>query len=99
MRDGPDAVNLSLIAAFLHRPHAQVSLEGARHAVAWSGINAFNGCGFDLVWASGRTWSLLCDDPLSRKLWVSSIMGRFGDRRIVSGRNNATRRPLLTPSH
>lgn len=48
----------------------QVSLEGARCAEAWSGINAFNGCGFDLVWAGGRTWSLLCDDPLSRKSWV-----------------------------
>eukprot|EP00752_Nemacystus_decipiens_P006720 g6043.t1 len=51
----------------------QVSLEGARYAVAWSGINAFNGCGFDLVWASGRAWSLLCDDPLSRKLWVDAL--------------------------
>ncbi|CAM9192645.1 unnamed protein product [Ectocarpus fasciculatus] len=50
-----------------------VSLEGARHAAAWSGIDAFNGCGFDLVWASGRTWSLLCDDPFSRKSWVDAL--------------------------
>ncbi|CAN0455875.1 unnamed protein product, partial [Ectocarpus sp. 8 AP-2014] len=50
-----------------------VSLEGARHAAAWSGIDAFNGCGFDLVWASGRTWSLLCDDPFSRKSWVNAL--------------------------
>ncbi|CAM9711013.1 unnamed protein product [Scytosiphon promiscuus] len=50
-----------------------VSLEGARCAVAWSGIDAFNGCGFDLVWAGGRTWSLLCEDPLSRKSWVDAI--------------------------
>ncbi|CAM9480727.1 unnamed protein product, partial [Ectocarpus sp. 13 AM-2016] len=50
-----------------------VTLEGARHAAAWSGIDAFNGCGFDLVWASGRTWSLLCDDPFSRKSWVDAL--------------------------
>ncbi|CAM9651441.1 unnamed protein product [Pylaiella littoralis] len=54
-------------------PVSQVSLEGARYAAAWSGINAFNGCGFDLVWASGRTWSLLCEDPLSRKSWVDAL--------------------------
>eukprot|EP00903_Cladosiphon_okamuranus_P016194 g14944.t1 len=54
-------------------PTVEVSLEGARYAVPWSGIYAFNGCGFDLVWASGRTWSLLCEDPLSRTLWVDAL--------------------------
>ncbi|CAM9660716.1 unnamed protein product, partial [Laminaria digitata] len=51
----------------------RVSLEGARVAKAWTGINAFNGCGFDLVWASGRIWSLLCEDPRTRKSWVDAL--------------------------
>lgn len=57
------------------RGNGQVSLEGARLAKAWTGINAFNGCGFDLVWASGRIWSLLCEDPRTRKSWVSEQEG------------------------
>ena len=58
----------SLPCARAHSNKLQVSLEGARYAVAWSGSGC--GFGFDLVWASGRTWSFLCEDSFNTNSWV-----------------------------
>lgn len=92
-RGGPDTLER---LAGSSCPHAciQVSLEGARRAVAWSGINAFNGCGFDLVWASGRTWALLCEDALSRNLWVRQTFSKYDE--LFFFERERTRLPLFS---
>lgn len=67
----PDMDRCVLLHPFRARTRThtlQVSLEGARYAMAWSGGGC--GSGFDLVWASGRTWSFLCEDSFSANSWV-----------------------------
>lgn len=69
----PSAVQLADVDTSGDMSWQTVPLEGARCALAWSSVPTLGGCGFDLLWTSGRGWSLLAEDAKSCSAWVADI--------------------------
>lgn len=51
----------------------EYSLVGATEAKEWMVSSPMVGYGFDLIWASGSTWSFLADCESSCRNWVSNL--------------------------
>ena len=45
-------------------------ISGALYAKEWTLASPMAGYGFDLTWASGKTWSFLADDQETCSKWV-----------------------------
>ena len=48
-------------------------IAGTLYAKEWTVSSPMAGYGFDLIWASGKTWSFLADDEETCRQWVESL--------------------------
>lgn len=54
-------------------PTQTTSLQAAKYAKEWAVSAALVGCGFDVVWTSGKIWSFLADNESGCQMWVRCI--------------------------
>ncbi|CAM9845520.1 unnamed protein product [Chrysoparadoxa australica] len=68
-------------------------LKGARCEMAWSAVSELTNCGFDLVWNSGKTWSILATDAKQCRSWVASIREVIKEEAAGGGSPSRQRSP------
>ena len=63
----------TFLTANASNAESNLSLSGAKHAKEWSVSSAIAGYGFDIVWASGKTWSFLADRESDCTEWLVNL--------------------------